>query len=162
MDRVSKHNYYLDIAQPVAERCTCLRKKFGAIIVKNDSIISTGYNGAPRGRKNCSDLGICLRDKLNIPRGERYELCRSVHAEANAIIAAPREQMLGATIYMACINAKTGELEPATNSCMMCKRLVINAGITTLVVRDTKEDYRIINVEDWIEDDDSLSGIFGY
>ena len=162
MDRVSKHNYYLDIAQTVAERCTCLRKKFGAIIVKNDSIISTGYNGAPRGRKNCSDLGICLRDKLNIPRGERYELCRSVHAEANAIIAAPREQMLGATIYMACINAKAGELEPATNSCMMCKRLVINAGITTLVVRDTKEDYRIINVEDWIEDDDSLSGIFGY
>ena len=162
MDRVSKHNYYLDIAQTVAERCTRLRKKFGAIIVKNDSIISTGYNGAPRGRKNCSDLGICLRDILNIPRGERYELCRSVHAEANAIIAAPREQMLGATIYMACINAKTGELEPATNSCMMCKRLVINAGITTLVVRDTKEDYRIINVEDWIEDDDSLSGIFGY
>lgn len=162
MDRVSKHNYYLDIAQTVAERCTCLRKKFGAIIVKNDSIISTGYNGAPRGRKNCSDLGICLRDKLNIPRGERYELCRSVHAEANAIIAAPREQMLGATIYMACLNAKTGELEPGTNSCMMCKRLVINAGITTLIVRDTKEDYRVINVEDWIEDDDSLSGIFGY
>ena len=88
MDRVSKHNYYLDIAQTVAERSTCLRKMFGAIIVKNDSIISTGYNGAPRGRKNCSDLGVCMRDKLGIPRGERYELCRSVHAEANAIIAA--------------------------------------------------------------------------
>lgn len=162
MDRVSKHNYYLDIAQTVAERCTCLRKKFGAIIVKNDSIISTGYNGAPRGRQNCSDLGVCLRDKLNIPRGERYELCRSVHAEANAIIAAPREQMLGATLYMACLNAKTNELEPGTNSCMMCKRLVINAGITTLIVRDTKDDFRVINVEDWIEDDDSLSGVFGY
>ena len=162
MNRVSKHNYYLDIAQTVAERATCLRKKYGAIIVKNDSIISTGYNGAPRGRKNCSDIGSCMRDTLNIPRGERYELCRSVHAEANAIIAASREQMLGATLYMVSVNAKTGELEPATNSCMMCKRLVINAGITTLVVRDTKEDYRIINVEDWIEDDDSLSGIFGY
>ena len=87
MERVSKHNYYLDIAQTVSERCTCLRKRFGAIIVKNDVIVSTGYNGAPRGRKNCSDLGTCLRDQLNIPRGERYELCRSVHAEANAITA---------------------------------------------------------------------------
>ena len=162
MKRVSKENYYLDIAKTVAERATCLRRKFGAIIFKNDVIVSTGYNGAPRGRKNCTDLEYCQREKMGIPRGERYELCRSVHAEQNAIIAAPREQMLGATIYMACINAKTGELEPATNSCMMCKRLVINAGITTLVVRDTKEDYRIINVEDWIEDDDSLSGIFGY
>ncbi len=162
MERVSKHNYYLDIAQTVAERATCMRKKFGAIIVKNDSIISTGYNGAPRGRKNCTDLMVCMRDKLNIPRGERYELCRSVHAEANAIIAAPREQMLGATLYMACVNAKTGELEAGTNSCMMCKRQVINAGITTLVVRDTKDEYRIINIADWIEDDDSLSGIFGY
>jgi len=162
MERVSKHNYYLDIAQTVAERSTCMRKMFGAIIVKNDSIISTGYNGAPRGRKNCSDIGICMRDKLNIPRGERYELCRSVHAEANAIIAAPREQMLGATLYMACMNSKTGELEAATSSCMMCKRQIINAGIEQVIVRDTKDTYRIIKVEEWIEDDDSLSGIFGY
>ena len=162
MDRVSKHNYYLDIAQTVAERATCMRKMFGAIIVKNDSIISTGYNGAPRGRKNCTDMKVCMRDKLNIPRGERYELCRSVHAEANAIIAAPREQMLGATLYMACVNAKTGELEAGTSSCMMCKRQVINAGIATLVVRDTKDTYRVINVSDWIENDDSLSGVFGY
>ena len=162
MERVSKHNYYLDIAQTVAERSTCLRKKFGAIIVKNDSIISTGYNGAPRGRKNCSDMGLCLRDKLGIPRGERYELCRSVHAEANAIIAAPRDQMLGAVLYMSCINSKTGELEPSTSSCMMCKRQVINAGISQVIVRDTKDSFRIINVEDWIENDDSLSGVFGY
>lgn len=162
MERVSKHNYYLDIAQTVAERATCMRKMFGAIIVKNDSIISTGYNGAPRGRKNCTDMKVCMRDKLNIPRGERYELCRSVHAEANAIIAAPREQMLGATLYMACVNAKTGELEAGTSSCMMCKRQVINAGISTLVVRDTKDTYRVINVSDWIENDDSLSGVFGY
>ena len=113
MSRVSKHNYYLDIAQTVAERATCLRKKFGAIIVKDDVIVSTGYNGAPRGRQNCSDLNYCMRDKLNIPRGERYELCRSVHAEANAIIAAARERMLGSTIYMVCVDAKTGELVPA-------------------------------------------------
>ena len=162
MERVSKHNYYLDIAQTVAERATCKRKMFGAIIVKNDSIISTGYNGSPRGRKNCTDLGICMRDKLNIPRGERYELCRSVHAEANAIIAASRDQMLGATLYMACVNAKTGKLEAGTSSCMMCKRQIINAGIKTLVVRDTKDEYRVIEISDWVEDDDSLSGIFGY
>ncbi len=162
MNRVSKHNYYLDIAQTVAERSTCMRKMYGAIIVKNDSIISTGYNGAPRGRKNCSDIGLCMRDKLGIPRGERYELCRSVHAEANAIIAAPREQMLGATIYMVCVNAKTGELESGTSSCMMCKRQVINAGIAQVVVRDSKDDFRIINVDDWIENDDSLTGVFGY
>lgn len=162
MERVSKQNYYLDIAQTVAERSTCLRRMFGAIIVKNDSIIATGYNGAPRGRKNCSDLGICMRDKLNIPRGERYELCRSVHAEANAIIAAPREQMLGATLYMVCVDAKTHEVQSGTSSCMMCKRLVLNAGIKTVVVRDTADTFREIDVASWITDDDSLSGIFGY
>lgn len=162
MNRVSKENYYLDIAQTVAERSTCLRKMFGAIIVKHDTIISTGYNGAPRGRQNCDDIGICMRDKLQIPRGERYELCRSVHAEANAIIAASRDQMLGATLYMVCVDSKTRELVAGTSSCMMCKRQVINAGIETVVIRDTKEDYRVIRVQDWIEDDDSLSGVFGY
>ena len=162
MERVSKQNYYLDIAQTVAERSTCMRRMFGAIIVKNDSIISTGYNGAPRGRKNCSDLGICMRDKLNIPRGERYELCRSVHAEANAIIAAPREQMLGATLYMVCVDPKTKQVQAGTSSCMMCKRLVLNAGIRTVVVRDTADSYREIDVASWITDDDSLSGVFGY
>lgn len=162
MSRVSKHNYYLDIAQTVAERGTCLRRLFGAIIVKDDVIVSTGYNGAPRGRKNCTDMQLCMRDKLGIPRGERYEMCRSVHAEANAIIAAARERMLGATLYMVCISPQTGELLAGTTSCMMCKRQIINAGISTVIVRDTKEEYRIINVEDWIEDDDSLSGVFGY
>ena len=160
--RISKENYYLDIAETVSERSTCLRKRYGAIIVKNDSILATGYNGAPRGRKNCSDLGYCMRDKLNIPRGERYEMCRSVHAEANAIIAAPREDMLGATIYMACTDPKDGSIVPNTCSCMMCKKLIINAGISTIVIRDTKEEFRVINVADWITDDDSLTGIFGY
>ena len=162
LERVSKHNYYLDIAETVAERSTCLRKKYGAIIVKNDSIVSTGYNGAPRGRKNCTDLGVCMRDKLGIPRGERYELCRAVHSEANAIIAAPREQMLGATLYMVGVDAKSGELLRDTNSCMMCKRMVINAGIDTVIIRTGEESYKVINVEDWISDDDSLSGRFGY
>lgn len=160
--RISKDNYYLDIAQTVAERCTCLRRKFGAIIVKDDTIISTGYNGAPRGRANCSDLGYCFREKLGIPRGERYELCRSVHAEANAIIAAPRDRMLGATLYMACISPADGSLYAGTSSCMMCKKLIINAGIDTVIVRDTPTEYRVIKVTEWIENDDSLSGQFGY
>ncbi|MBO4413230.1 MAG: cytidine deaminase [Clostridia bacterium] len=162
MERKSKINYYLDIAEAVSKRSTCLRKHFGAIIVKDDSIVSTGYNGAPRGRKNCCDLNYCLRDELKIPRGERYELCRSIHAEANAIIAASRDEMIGSTMYMACIDGKTGELVPGTSSCAMCKRTVINAGISTLIVRDTPEEYRIINVSDWIEDDDSLVGRLGY
>ena len=161
-ERISKENYYLDIAQTVAERCTCLRKKYGAIIVKNDVIVSTGYNGAPRGRKNCNDLAYCMRDKLNIPRGERYEMCRSLHSEANAIINASREQMLGATLYMVCVDPKDGALVPGTSSCMMCKRMIINAGIERVIIRDTATEYRIVDVNEWIVDDDSLSGIFGY
>ena len=160
--RVSKENYYLDIAQTVAERSTCLRRKFGSIIVKDDSIISTGYNGAPRGRKNCIDLGHCTREELGIPRGERYEMCRSVHAEANAIIAAARDLMIGSTLYIVCVDPTTNDIVPGMNSCMMCKRQIINAGIETVVIRDTAEDYRVIKVSDWIADDDSLSGKFGY
>ena len=162
MDRVSKINYYLDIAQTVAERSTCLRKRYGAIIVQNDVIVSTGYNGAPRGRKNCSDLGFCMREKLNIPRGERYEMCRSVHAENNAIINASMSEMHGATIYMASVDPHTGELIGGTTSCAMCKRLAINAGIKEVVVRDTKDTYTVYSVADWVENDDSLSGQFGY
>ena len=162
MERVSKINYYLDIAQTVAKRSTCLRKHYGAIIVKNDCIVSTGYNGSPRGRKNCSDINFCLRDKLNIPRGERYEMCRSIHAEANAIIAASREEMIGADLYMACIDVKTDELSAGMSSCAMCKRQIINAGIERVIIRDTENDFRIIEVADWVTDDDSLSGQFGY
>ena len=161
-DRISKENYYLDIAETVSERSTCLRKKYGSIIVKNDVILSTGYNGAPRGRKNCIDIGYCMRDKLMIPRGERYEMCRSLHSEANAIINASREQMLGATLYMVCTEPSDGSLVSGTNSCMMCKRMIINAGIAKVVIRDTPTEYRVVNVEDWVENDDSLTGIFGY
>jgi dCMP deaminase len=162
MERVSKENYYLDIAQTVAERSTCLRKKYGAIIVKDDSIISTGYNGAPRGRKNCSDLNFCMREKLQIPRGERYEMCRSVHAEANAIIAAGRDLMLGSTLYQTCVDPVDGQLVPGMCSCMMCKRMIINAGIERVVYRDTEDEYRVVEVSSWIDDDDSMSGKFGY
>lgn len=159
--RRSKINYYLDIAQTVTRRGTCLRKNFGAVIVKDDVIVSTGYNGAPRGRANCCDLKFCLRDKMNIPRGERYELCRSVHAEANAIISAARERMLGADLYMVCMDGKTGELVSGTTSCQMCKRLVINAGINRVIVRESDDEYTVYNVQDWVDNDDSL-GQIGY
>ena len=141
----------------MAGRGTCLRRHYGAIIVKNDEIISTGYNGAPRGRKNCIDLNHCVREELKVPSGERYELCRSVHAEANCIISASRRDMLGATLYLACLDGKTGELLAGTNSCTMCKRQGINAGIQTVIIRDTKDEFRVIDVNKWIEDDDSLS-----
>ena len=162
MERVDKNNYYLDIAQTVIERGTCLRRNFGAIIVKNDEILSTGYTGAPRGRKNCSDLGYCTREKLNIPRGERYELCRSVHAEANCIISAARRDTIGATLYLAGRDAKTGELVENASCCAMCKRMVINAGIETVVIRDDYAKFRIVNVADWIYNDDSLDDTLGY
>ena len=126
MKRRDKINYYLDIAEVVLERATCIRKTWGTVIVKNDEVISTGYNGAPRGRKNCSDLGRCLREEHNIPRGERYELCRSVHAEANAIISASRKDLLGSTLYMVGKEEKTGEYVKNPSSCAMCKRIFRN------------------------------------
>ena len=162
MERRDKINYYLDLAEVVAQRGTCLRRRYGCVIVKNDAVISTGYAGAPRGRANCSDLGFCMREKLNIPRGERYELCRSVHAEANAIICASRDEMIGASLYLCGVECSTGDYVANSTSCSMCKKQIINAGITTVYVRDTKDSYRIIEVQSWIDEDDSLSGIFGY
>ena len=156
MERISKENYYLDIAETVLERATCLRRVYGAIIVKNDEIIATGYNGAPRGRKNCVDLDYCTREALKIPSGQRYELCRSVHAEANAIISAARSETIGATLYMACVDPSTGALIPNSTSCSMCRRLIINAGIQRVVIRNTPTDYSVVHVEDWIREDDSL------
>lgn len=156
MKRIDKENYYLNIAQTVLGRSTCLRRCYGAIIVKHDEIVATGYNGAPRGRKNCIDLGYCAREEMNIPSGERYELCRSVHAEANAIISAARRDTLGATLYLVGIDAKTGELLSDATSCSMCRRTVINAGIQRVVIRNTQEEYSVVHVEDWIREDDSL------
>ncbi len=157
MARIDKTNYYLDIAATVLERSTCMRRHYGAIIVQNDEIVSSGYNGAPRGRKNCGDLGYCARQAMDIPSGQRYELCRSVHAEANAIISASRREVLGATLYMVCRDPATGELLPGSTSCSMCRRLIINAGISRVVIRDTPTDYRVVDVqEEWIDQDDSI------
>ena len=129
MNRISKENYYLDIAETVLERATCLRRVYGAIIVKNDEIISTGYNGAPRGRANCTDLGYCTREAMKVPRGERYELCRSVHAEANAItkVAKSANNCDGSTLYI------------TAAPCIECSKLIIQAGIKRVVYCD---DYR--------------------
>ena len=162
MVRRDKINYYLDLADVVSKRCTCLRRHYGAVIVKNDEVIATGYVGAPRGRKNCSDLGYCVRQKLGIPRGERYELCRSVHAEANAIISAEREKMIGSALYLSGREVETGDYVRNSSSCSMCKRLIINAGIETVYIRDDAENYRVVSVQDWVDQDESLDGTFGY
>ena len=160
--RTDKTNYYLDIAETVLERGTCIRRNYGAIIVQNDAIISTGYVGAPRGRQNCSDMGVCVRETLNVPRGERYELCRSVHAEQNAIINAAREDMIGATMFLVGKDAKTGAYVENACACSRCKRMIINAGIVKLVIRNSKTQFTEINVDDWIQHDESIEGVMGY
>ena len=160
--RRDKINYYLDIAEAVGQRGTCLRRQYGAVIVNHDEIVSTGYVGAPRGRDNCTDLGRCIRTELNIPRGERYELCRSVHAEANAIISASRDQMLGATLFLTGVELSDGSYVKDASCCSMCKRMVINAGIARVIIRNTTDEYTVIDVNDWIMNDDSIEGVRGY
>ena len=159
MNRISKENYYLNIAQTVLERATCLRRVYGAIIVKNDEIISTGYNGAPRGRRNCVDMGYCTRERLQVPRGERYELCRSVHAEANAIISASRRDMVGSTLYLVGKDAQSGELLGDATSCAMCRRQVINAGIAQVVIRKTETEFQVVDVQDWVQQEDDVPAL---
>ena len=153
--RRSKENYYLDIADAAQERSTCLRRRFGAIIVRDDEIVATGYNGAPRGRKNCTDLNYCARKELNVPAGERYELCRSVHAEANAIISAARRETIGGTLYLVGRDTDSGEYYPGTTPCSMCRRMIINAGISKVVCRVGKDEYTETPVSEWVDNDDS-------
>lgn len=162
--RVDKINYYLDIAEAVSKRGTCIRKNYGCIIVKNDEIISTGYTGAPRGRKNCIDIGYCVKKKFfpEIRHGG-YDACRSVHAEQNAIISCSRRDMLGATLYLVGIRKDTGTYEIGATSCQMCRKLIINAGIQQVIIRGEKiGKYTIIDVKEWIENDDLLEGKITY
>ena len=147
--RPDKDDYYLNIADTVLARSTCLRRKYGAIIVKDDEIIASGYNGAPRGCRNCSATGRYPREELAIPHGERYELCRSVHAEANAIISASRRDMIGATLYLAGRQAGNGFPVPDIAPCAMCRRLIINAGIERVITRDNEGKAHAIDVRDW-------------
>ena len=159
MERRDKVNYYLDLAEMVSQRSTCLRKHYGAVIVNNDEVISTGYVGAPRGRKNCSDIGRCIREELHVPRGERYELCRSVHAEANAIISASRRDMVGSTLYLVGRDGRTGALLGDATSCAMCRRQVINAGISKVVIRKTDTEFEVVDVQDWVQQEDDVPAL---
>ena len=162
--RVDKINYYLNIAKAVADRSTCLRKKIGCVIVNNDEIISTGYNGAPRGRKNCIDLGYCTKKK-EFPdlRHAGYEACRSVHAEQNAIISASRKSMIGSSLYLVSYRQDTKEYDKGATACQMCRKMIINAGIENVIVRGENElEYKVINVSQWIENDDLLQGKITY
>jgi len=154
--RPEKIDYYLNIAGEVSRRSTCLRRRFGAVIVKDDQIISTGYVGAPRGTPNCLDIGKCAREELKVPPGERYELCRSVHAEANAIINAARAgvSLIGGTLYLFGENVKDDSIAEA-RPCKMCKRMIINSGIKSVIVK-TPDGKKMYSAEDWVVNDNGL------
>lgn len=158
-NRRDKINYYLDIAESVAERATCLRKKYGTVIVNKDQIISTGYAGAPRGRINCCDLGYCTKKKyLPDTRHSGYDYCRAVHSEQNAMISASRDEMLGGQLYLVGYRTDNHEYEKGASPCLLCRKMIINAGIETVYVRIDKNRYNIINVIDWINNDELLNG----
>jgi dCMP deaminase len=145
-------NYFMNITREVARRSNCLCVRIGAIIVKNGTIISTGYVGSPRKTKDCYQRGSCLRRELNIPSGQRYELCRSVHAEQNAIINAARENssLLGADMYLYGIRIFGGEEKLITATpCFICKKMMINAGLKTLVYMDKDGKIQKANIEEW-------------
>jgi len=129
--RISKHDYYLNIAKAVSQRSTCLRRKYGAVIVKDDEIIATGYNGSARGEVNCCDVGYCYREENNIPPGEQYEKCQAVHAEQNAIISASRKDLIGSTLFLAGFDKNSEITNP--QPCLICSRLIKNAGIRKIV-----------------------------
>lgn len=146
MNRVDQINYYLDIAETVLERSTCLKRHYGAVIVKNNEIISTGYNGAPRGVSNCIDLKKCHRSEC--PRGTGYENCIAVHAEMNAIISSSRRDMIDASLYLVGKEID-GSYVKNGEPCSICKKIIINAGIKIVVIRINKNEYKTINVNEW-------------
>jgi len=131
MSRISKDEYYLGIAEAVLKRSTCLRRNYGVVLVKNDEIIATGYNGSPRGEENCCDIGKCKREELGVARGERYELCVAIHAEDNAITSAGREKAFGSTLYIVGKERDGSYADPSP--CLMCRRKIVNAGIVRVV-----------------------------
>lgn len=139
MSRPTKDEYFLRIARDVALRSTCLRRQYGAVIVSGDVIVSTGYNGAARGEPNCCDVGECWREAHNIPHGEQYEKCRAVHAEENALLNGNREDMVGATLYLA--GWENGEPIEAPEPCEMCKRKIANARIGRVVTKYIPQDF---------------------
>jgi dCMP deaminase len=140
-------------------RSTCLRRRFGAVIVKNDQIISTGYNGAPRQTTNCIDVGYCVREELKIPSGQNYELCRAVHAEMNAVIHASRLDMAEADLYLVGIEVESGLPVPNVMPCLLCKRVIINAGISRVILPDSTKGFRYFDVDEWIIEERAPSRI---
>ena len=158
-ERRDKINYYLDIAEAVAGRATCLRKKYGTVIVNNDQIISTGYAGAPRGRINCCDLGVCMKKKyLPNTRHSGYDYCRAVHSEQNAMISASRDEMIGGHLYLVGYRTDSHEYEKGASPCLLCRKMIINAGIKKVYVRIDKDLYKEIIVEEWVKNDELLNG----
>lgn len=141
--------YFIGIAKAVSKRATCLRRRYGAVITKENIIVSTGYNGAPSGMKDCLEIGKCTRKELRVPHGERYELCHSVHAEANAIIRASVEELRDATIYIS--GTDNSENECNAEPCMMCKRMILNAKIARVVYSDGNNGFTIIDPRSWLK-----------
>lgn len=164
--RINKDFYYLNIAEQVSNRSTCLCKNWGAIIVKDDTIISTGFNGAPRKVKDCMQRGYCrlqqYRKQNNLGRGTAYEQCLSVHAEQNAIIFADKEKMKGSTLYLVGRESVDfdGTMQYVKNPkpCAECRKLIINAGISRVFCRVDDANIKVYEVEDWIKNDDTLVG----
>jgi len=152
IQRPSKDEYYLGIAREVAKRAVCFRRFYGAIIVKDDQIVATGYNGAPRKTLDCFERKYCLRSKLNIPAGQRYELCASVHAEQNAVINAARAgvSLLGGDIYIFGQSSKGEPLDAFP--CFICKKIIINAGLARTICSTKNRKMRIFSVEDWVRE----------
>jgi dCMP deaminase len=140
--------YFIGIARAVALRATCFRRKYGAVVAKDNAIVSTGYNGAPRGMRDCLEEGRCVRRELGVPHGERYELCHSVHAEANAIVRASMLELDGAVIYIAGVDETGGEC--ASEPCMMCKRMILNARIAKVVYADGGGGLETVRPEAWL------------
>ena len=160
MERIGKADYYLNIALEVSRRGTCLRRNYGAVIVNHDEMISAGYTGAPRGTRNCSDIRYCARSNMGVPSGERYELCRSVHAEMNAIIHASRREALGGTMYLMGVDMEDGRpLQAGAEPCRLCKRVIINAGLNKVVTRNGNGDVIGHDVRDWVTHEDQDYGI---
>jgi len=151
MLRVSKEKYYLDLAKTLGQRSTCFRNKLGAIIVRDEQIVATGYIGAPRKTKDCIERNNCLRRELNIPHGQRYEICRSVHAEQNAIINAARAgvSILGGDMYLSGATAEGKKLD--TFPCFICKKMIINAGLKRFICITKDDKIKIFLIEDWVK-----------
>lgn len=155
--RVSMIDTYLNCAEVFAYRSTCIKRKYGAVIVKDDAVISTGYNGAPRGKQNCCDIGHCPRKVLNLHQGQGYDICRAIHAEANALLNCSREQTINADLYLVGINPEDNSIHEA-KPCPLCSRMIIQAGIRNVYLRigSGADEYKTVSADDlkWVVEEE--------